>query len=113
MTPEVRRRIVLIVLGVLLALGAAGAEAVEQWVLGSFSADTAMGSRWTDEAALGSFEQCMDLLRTAVESDAGTLRFAGATVSQTANTVTGWDPRSKRRIAYTVYSCRRDWRPSR
>jgi hypothetical protein len=53
----------------------------------------------------------MDLLRTAVESDAGTLRFAGARVSQTANTVTGWDPRSKRRIAYTVYSCRRDWRP--
>jgi hypothetical protein len=111
MTSGGRRRIVLGALGGLLALGTGSAEAFEQWVLGSFSTDGATGSRWTDEAAVGSFEQCMDLLRTAVDSDAGTLKFAGAAVSQTSNTVTGWDPRSRRRIAYTVYSCRRDGRP--
>jgi hypothetical protein len=111
MTPRPPSRAAALVLAGLLGLAPASAAADERWVLASFSI-TETGSRWTDEAALESFDRCMDLLRTAVDSDAATLQLAGMAVDRTASTVTARDSRSRRTVAHTVYSCRRDWRPA-
>jgi len=88
-------------------------EAAEMWIFASFSKTTTGETTWTDEAALPSRARCLELLNTAVDSDAGVLPLVGVAVSRTQNTVVGTDPRTRRTLLLTIYSCRRESVPER
>lgn len=99
--------------GLAVVISVAPLEAADVWIFGSFSKTISGETTWTDEAALPSREGCLQLLATAVDSDAGVLPLVGVAVSRTQNTVVGTDPRTRRTLLLTIYSCRREPEPVR
>ena len=108
-------RVVLAIAAIALVVlpSAASVEAADAWIFASFSKVTGRETTWTDEAALPSRERCLELLDTALDSDVGTLRLVGVVASRTQNTVVGTDPKTRRMLLLTIYSCRRESVPER
>lgn len=101
-------RVVLAIAAIALVgqLSAASAQAADAWIFASFSKVTGGETTWTDEVALPSRERCLELLDAALDSDVGTLRLVGVAASRTQDTVVGTDPKTRRMLLLTIYSCR-------